>query len=253
MHTSSLNLFLTTLSNESLIRIEQKLDEIVRDFQRGDRDASSVAHLDEDVPEAEEQWQQLKKELVDDGFTRQNIEAHKGGIKAHLRGMLDTQDISDRMIDEVQESINTLPNQLKDTPVEEHAQSMVEVPSIESNIPSLSAGGTATKLFFHHWVPPTDMEAGSSAAGTTAIDHSQMMFLDGSMAEMLGSSAFTLLRPVVQASLKRRASSPPITMPRHASNPASESPRSWTPSPGLHQRSSNEKSRKFSAFGCHRI
>ena len=87
-HTSAINLFLTTLNTESLSRIEKKLDDIVNEFRRGDRDASSVAQLDEDVPEAEEQWQTLKTELIDHGFTRQDIEVHKEWIKARLHELI---------------------------------------------------------------------------------------------------------------------------------------------------------------------
>ena len=90
-HTSAINLFLTSLSTDSLSRIERKLDEIVEEFRRGDREASTVGRLDDDVPEAEEQWTALKKELVDDGFTRQDIEKHKVWIKARLREMIDKQ------------------------------------------------------------------------------------------------------------------------------------------------------------------
>ena len=88
-HTSAINLFLTSLSTESLSRIERKLDEMVAEFRRGDREASTVACLDDDVPEAEEQWTALKKELVDDGFTEQDIEIHKTWIKARLLEMID--------------------------------------------------------------------------------------------------------------------------------------------------------------------
>jgi chromosome segregation ATPase len=87
-HTSAINLFLTSLSAESLSRIEKKLDEMVLEFRRGDRDASTVANLDEDIPEAEDQWVALKQELVDDGFTRHDIESHKDWIKARLSALL---------------------------------------------------------------------------------------------------------------------------------------------------------------------
>ena len=87
-HTSAVNLFLTTLSTESLGRIEKKLDDIVNEFRRGDRDASSVAQLDEDVPKAAEQWQALKIELIDDGFTRQDIGIQKEWIKARLHELI---------------------------------------------------------------------------------------------------------------------------------------------------------------------
>ena len=87
-HTSAINLFLTSLGTESLSRIETKLDEIVLEFKRGDRDASTVAQLEEDVTEAEEQWKALKQELVDDGFTKQDIETHKDWIKGRLIALI---------------------------------------------------------------------------------------------------------------------------------------------------------------------
>jgi hypothetical protein len=88
-HTSSINLFLTTLGTGSLGRIEKKLEEIMEEIRAGKREPTVLTTVDDDNEEAETHWNALKSELLDDGFTRQDIEAHKGAIKAYIQELVD--------------------------------------------------------------------------------------------------------------------------------------------------------------------
>jgi hypothetical protein len=88
-HTSSINLFLTTLGTGSLGRIEKKLEEIVEEVRAGKREPTVLTAVDHDNEEAETHWNALKGELLDDGFTRQDIEAHRGAIKAYIQELVD--------------------------------------------------------------------------------------------------------------------------------------------------------------------
>jgi hypothetical protein len=74
------------LSAASLGRIEVKLDEIVNELRNGQRNTAAIAVSDdEDDPAAVKQWRTLSKELVDDGFRKEDIENHKAWIKAEMR------------------------------------------------------------------------------------------------------------------------------------------------------------------------
>ena len=89
-HTSSINLFLTTLSNGSLGRIEKKLDEIMDEIRGGRREPTILAAANDDNEEDSEiSWNILKIELLDEGFTRQELEGHKLNLMAHLRELIE--------------------------------------------------------------------------------------------------------------------------------------------------------------------
>lgn len=88
-HTSAIQLFLTTLGTGSLGRIEKKLETIIEEIRSGKREPSILTTLGDDDGEAEVQWDTLKSELVEDGFTKQDIESHKHSIMAHLQQLID--------------------------------------------------------------------------------------------------------------------------------------------------------------------
>ena len=88
-HTSSISLYLTTLGTGSLGRIEKRLDEIVKEVQSGRREPSILSSVDDDLEDADAQWNALKAELLDEGFTKQDIEAHKRDIKVYLASLID--------------------------------------------------------------------------------------------------------------------------------------------------------------------
>ena len=90
-HTSSLTLFLTTLGTGSLGRIEKKLDQLIEDVRAGRREESVLTFAvgEDDPDESEIQWGVLKGELVEDGFAKSEIEAHKHWIMAKLAELIE--------------------------------------------------------------------------------------------------------------------------------------------------------------------
>lgn len=88
-HTSAISLFLTTLGTGSLGRIEKKLDEIVEEIRAGKREPTTLSVVDDDQGDAETQWNKLKDELLEEGLTRWEVEAHKSDIKKKLREVVD--------------------------------------------------------------------------------------------------------------------------------------------------------------------
>jgi hypothetical protein len=90
-HTSSLALFLTTLGTGSLGRIEKKLDQLIEDVRAGRKQETVVtlALEADDADEADAHWSALKEELVDDGFSKLEVESHKHWIKAKLAELLE--------------------------------------------------------------------------------------------------------------------------------------------------------------------
>jgi hypothetical protein len=88
IRTNAVTLFLGSLSVTSLGRIEHKLDKIAQELQRGERDdvATSIAISDDESdPKAHRHWRDLRKELVQDGFSTEDVDTHKSWIKTQLR------------------------------------------------------------------------------------------------------------------------------------------------------------------------
>lgn len=83
-HTSAISLFLATLGTSTLGKIEKKLEEIVKEMRCGRREPTVLTAVSDENEEVESAWNTLRAELVDDGFTKQDLEAHKRWIKAHL-------------------------------------------------------------------------------------------------------------------------------------------------------------------------
>ena len=78
VHTSAIKFFLTSLDMGALSRIERQLDETVTEIKAGKREPILLSVRDEEDPaEAERQWEILKGELLQDGFTKPEVEAHK--------------------------------------------------------------------------------------------------------------------------------------------------------------------------------
>jgi len=88
-HTASLTLFLTTLGTGSLGRIEKKLDELIEDVRAGRKEKSVLTMVDEDEEDSESMWNEWKGELVEEGFTKVELEGHKHWIIAKLRELID--------------------------------------------------------------------------------------------------------------------------------------------------------------------
>ena len=92
-HTSSLTLCLTTLGTGSLGRIEKKLDELIADVRAGRREETVLSMADNDEDEGDTQWSLWKDELMDDGFTKAELESHKHWIKARLAELIESGDL----------------------------------------------------------------------------------------------------------------------------------------------------------------
>lgn len=87
MHLSSLNVLLTSLPGSVIGRIERKLDDIAADLRQGRREPSVLSTYEEKDADI---WDVLRKELLDDGITSQDIEQHKDEIKAYIKTLLDS-------------------------------------------------------------------------------------------------------------------------------------------------------------------
>ncbi len=84
-HINAIELFISSLSASSLARIEGILDELVRDIKAGKKEPSIISTCEE---EDEVAWDELERELVGDGITRQNIEKYKEAIKEYLKKLI---------------------------------------------------------------------------------------------------------------------------------------------------------------------
>jgi hypothetical protein len=85
-HINGINLFIASLSAGSLARIELVLDELVRDVKAG-RKESTIASTYEDNDEIS--WDELERELVGDGITREDVKQYKEEIRDCLRRLME--------------------------------------------------------------------------------------------------------------------------------------------------------------------
>ena len=93
-HKASLNLFLTTLGIGSLRSIEQQINELVEEVRNGLREISSLTVKEQDDGEIVRSTK-LEDELHSHGFSREDIDAHKHGIKAYLQELLERHRLGD--------------------------------------------------------------------------------------------------------------------------------------------------------------
>jgi hypothetical protein len=103
-HAAGITLFLTSLGTGSLGRIEKKLDDLVNEIRSGKREPS-ILTLGEEEEVDDAVWRTLKSDLVDEGFTTQEVELHKTAIREHLRflnGEGDLQEINSGCHEEVE-------------------------------------------------------------------------------------------------------------------------------------------------------
>ena len=94
--TAELTLFLSILETGSLGRIETKLDELIEDIRKGRREGTILSMVDDDATDAEEQWEIFKKELLDDNFSKTELEVHKGWIRAKLQELIDHEELQEQ-------------------------------------------------------------------------------------------------------------------------------------------------------------
>ncbi|KAE8441293.1 hypothetical protein EG329_005559 [Mollisiaceae sp. DMI_Dod_QoI] len=85
VHIGGINVFIASLSAGSLARIEGILDDLVRDIQEGKKEPSIIStHQTTD----EAAWNELERELIGDGITKQDIETYKEDIKEYLKKLI---------------------------------------------------------------------------------------------------------------------------------------------------------------------
>ena len=207
-HTSAINLFFTTVGTGSLGRIEKRLDEMASEIQAGIRDADSVAHLDEhelNASQAELELNALKDELVQEGFARQDLEAHKTEVKKRLRGLVSaTVHESTEAIDETAVTYQGRHSTYQDHPMGSALRPL-------QNSPQFGFGNI-----------------NESAADWSGLDLSYLPPLDRPWSPMASPHYF---HGNALPTLKRRASSP-IYHPGYSRHNAS-------PSPEFHRSGSN--------------
>ncbi|KAL9039388.1 MAG: hypothetical protein Q9214_004898 [Letrouitia sp. 1 TL-2023] len=93
---TAINLFLTSLGTDTLGRIERKVDEIVREIKAGKREPTLLSVSDEEDPTgAERKWDALKGELLEEGLTKPEVEAHRLAIRAKIQEAIDSAEIHD--------------------------------------------------------------------------------------------------------------------------------------------------------------
>ena len=95
IHAAAITLFLSSLGNSSLGRIEKKSDEILAEIKAGRRESTILSLSEEEEDEDDRAWMTLRIDLVHDGFTIQEVELHKAAIKAYLRKLLLSDNLGD--------------------------------------------------------------------------------------------------------------------------------------------------------------
>lgn len=138
-NTSALNLFLTTLSSGSLRRIETKLEQILEEVRAGKRKSTILAIAGDNQDEAELHWDMFERELVDDGFTKGELEGHKSWIKSKSMEFLLDETLQEEPLLENEGPGNSSPSSLSP----EELKTSVPQPS---NQPKICASGTQASL-----------------------------------------------------------------------------------------------------------
>jgi hypothetical protein len=85
IHVTGINLFISSLSDGSLGRIEVMLEELVQDIKAGRKEPSIVSTYEDNDELA---WDELERELIVDGITREDVRRHKEEIREYLRRLI---------------------------------------------------------------------------------------------------------------------------------------------------------------------
>lgn len=84
MHTNSISLFLAGCGTKSLVRIEDRLDQLAHEIQSGSRESTIFILDGSDIP-ADVHWELLGHELHCKGITKEEVDHHKNGIQAYAQ------------------------------------------------------------------------------------------------------------------------------------------------------------------------
>ena len=85
LHITGINLFISSLSAGSLARIEGLLNELVRDIREGRKEPTLVSTCEDNDEPA---WDELERELVGDGITREDVRCYREEIREYLRRLV---------------------------------------------------------------------------------------------------------------------------------------------------------------------
>lgn len=83
-HVTAINSFQASISASALARIEDRLDEVIRDIREGRKEPSIISSIEDDIRDDEAVWGEIERELVGDGITRLDVDKHKDEIKNYL-------------------------------------------------------------------------------------------------------------------------------------------------------------------------
>ena len=85
LHTSTIGLFLLGLDTKSLSRIEQRLDEMVVEMRKGNREPTTIIIFGDKNGTRDVDWRRLGAELQRRGMESEDIVTHKHGIRAYVQ------------------------------------------------------------------------------------------------------------------------------------------------------------------------
>jgi hypothetical protein len=108
VHTNSINVFLNSLEVRALGSIERRLDEMAAEARAGRRERSVVLSVCSENA-SEDDWELLKKDLVGEGISDQDVERYKDKIKVLLKFLVDNgkfeEETPERVLHEVPEIV----------------------------------------------------------------------------------------------------------------------------------------------------
>ena len=84
-HTSAISLFLHTLGTGRLGRIEKRLDELIQEVKNGQRETTTIMIFGDQNEPQDVYWNRLETALQSEGISKDEVDAHKHGIRAYLQ------------------------------------------------------------------------------------------------------------------------------------------------------------------------
>ena len=149
---------LATLRAKLLARIETILDELVKDIKEGRKEPSVISHEENE----ELAWSELRREIVGDGITKQDMERYKKQIISYLKRLIEeNMEIDDRSNDSPTDSLRNfqlhgemssekpLPSNLRRNP----SRTLSDLDIMEEQSPTMSTAERSslrlTKLLGH--------------------------------------------------------------------------------------------------------
>ena len=90
LHTSAISVFLTTLSNASLERIERKLEKLFKAVSAGTRESSVLSLANEPATgtDTEQQWDMFRTEMMTEGIPRDELDDNKSFVQVKINDLM---------------------------------------------------------------------------------------------------------------------------------------------------------------------